>query len=187
MPTMHFETDRARLRALEKSDATALQSYLNEPSMIGRRHIPWGLRDVAPLSVTQVDGIIESWAKEKKSITLGIELRETGDLVGHVGWHWGWDTHCPGAWVVVAPSHQRSRIGSEVLTHLLEHLFLDTPAHNVNGWLAGWNEPGLAFAESLGFTVTGRVPRGGIRGGAFFDEVIVDILKPEWLAAKGRS
>lgn len=187
MPTIRFETDRARLRALEKGDAAALQSYLNEPSIIGRRYIPWKMKDVAPLSLSRVDGIVESWGKEEKSITLGIELRETGDLVGHVGWHWGWDTHCPGAWVVVASSHQRRGIGSEVLTHLLEYLFLDTPAHNVNGWLASWNDAGLAFAQSLGFTVSGRVPRGGIRSGAFFDEVMVDILKPEWLAVKGRS
>jgi RimJ/RimL family protein N-acetyltransferase len=185
MPTMSFETDRARLRALEKSDAAALQAYLNEPSMIGCRCIPWEMRDVAPLSMEETERLIDSFAKEKKSITLGIALRETGRLVGHVGWHWGWDTHCPSAWVVVAPGHRRRGIGSEVLEHLLGHLFLDTPAHNVNGWIGSWNGAGLAFAAALGFTETGRVPRGGIRGGAYYDDVMVDMLKPEWLGRGG--
>jgi len=182
-----FETKRLRLRAFEREDAAVLQAYLNEPSMIGRRCIPWGMKDEAPLSRTQVEEIIESWGKEKKSTTLAIVLREEGDLVGHAGWFWGWDTHCPAAWVAVAPSHQRTGIGSEVLGSLLEHLFLDTPAHNVSNWVSSWDEASLAFAASQGFKESGRVPRGGLRDGVYYDGVMIDILKREWQARGGGS
>ena len=183
----HFRTERVALRALESTDAGALQTYLNDPALLGRRYIPWGMADIAPLSLSRVEEILDSWAKEKKALTLGIELRETGELVGHTGWYWGWDTHCPSVWIAVATDHQRVGIGSDVLLLLLTHLFENTPAHNVNGWIAGWNDAGLAFARAHGFIETGRIPRCGIRDGAYYQEVMVDILKPEWLTERGRS
>jgi len=185
MQRERFAGERVLLRAIDESDVGALQAYLNKPSLAGRRWIPWSIRDVAPLSRKQVEEIVDLWAKEKKATTLGIELRASQELVGHAGWHWGWDTHCPTTWVVVAPDHQRRGIGSDALEILLSYLFEDTPAHNVNGWIASWNEEALAFARKHGFEVSGRVPRGGIRRGAYFDDVMVDILKPEWLARGG--
>ena len=187
MDTTRFATDRITLRALEIGDAGALQTYLNEPSMIGRRCIPWKMRDEAPLSSREVEEILDSWAKEKKSIALGMEWLETGELVGHAGWSWGWDSHCPTLWLAVAPKRQRQGVASEALALLLEHLFGNTPAHNDNGWFASWNEAALQFTRKQGFTETGRVPRGGLRDGAYFDDVMVDILKPEWLAMRGRD
>ena len=175
------------LRALESADVEALQTYLNDPKMIGRRYIPWEMRDIAPLSRARVEEILDSWAAEKKALTLGIELRETGELIGHTGWSSSWDTHCPSVWIALAPERQRVGIGSDVLRLLLAHLFENTPAHNVNGWIAGWNDAGLAFARAHGFTETGCIPRGGIRDGAYYAEVMVDILKPEWLTERGRS
>jgi RimJ/RimL family protein N-acetyltransferase len=185
MGTARFASERLSLRALEADDVEALQAYLNEPAMIGRRYIPWAVRDAVPLSRRQIEEILDSWAKEKKAFTLGIELRETGELVGHAGCSWGWDTHCPGVSVVVAAAHQRTGIGSDTLSLLLKYLLDDTPAHNVNSWIASWNEAGLAFARKHGFTESGRIPRGGIRDGAYYEEVMVDILKREWTAAGG--
>ncbi|MFC2078168.1 GNAT family N-acetyltransferase [Candidatus Bipolaricaulota bacterium] len=182
-----FESKRFSLRALEKSDVEAVQAYLNEPALVGRRCIPWGIRDVAPLSRRQVEGILEKWASEKKGFTLGIELRETGELVGHAECNWHWDAHCPGIGIAVSPQHQREGIASEVVRLLLAHLFGDTPAHNVSGWVMSWNEAGLTFAKGLGFTESGRIPRSGIREGAYCEAVMVDMLKAEWLAAKGES
>ena len=185
MDTTRFASERLSLRALEAEDVDALQAHLNDPALIGRRCIPWRMRDIAPLSRRQIEEIIESWAQEKKAFTLGIEMRDSGKLVGHAGCSWGWDTHCPGISVVVAAAHQRNGIGSEVLHLLLTYLFENTPAHNVNGWAASWNEAGLAFARKHGFTESGRIPRGGIRDDAYYEEVMVDILKREWMAAGG--
>ena len=64
MSAAGFASERLSLRALESSDAEALQDYLNEPELIGRRYLPWRIPDVAPLSREQVEGILETWAKE---------------------------------------------------------------------------------------------------------------------------
>lgn len=187
MRAARFGTEHFVLRPLEETDIDAMAAYLNEPEMIGRRYTPWGIRDIAPLSRKQVKGILEKWESEKKGFTLGIELRETGELVGHAECNWHWDAHCPGIGIAVSPRHQRAGIASEAVRLLLTHLFEDTPARNVSGWVMSWNEAGLAFAKASGFTASGRVPRSGIRDGAYCEAVMVDLLKPEWLATKGES
>lgn len=182
-----FCGDRIDLRALEETDVGALHVYLNDPALLGRRYLSGDVPEVTPLSRGQVAEILDACAKPKNGFTLGIELRDTGELVGHAGCNWNWDPHCPGVSIAVAPAHQRSGIGSEVLSMLLQHLFEDTPAHNVNGWVPGWNAPALAFAERHGFTESGRIPRGGLRAGAWFEHVMLDILRPEWVAAREGS
>jgi len=186
MTNLRFTSDRVRLRAPEPADVEAWQAFLNDERLFGRRYVPWGTRDVAPYSRAQVEAILEAWGQEKKALHLAIEA-PGHELVGHAGCHWGWDPHCPSAWVVVAPDHQRQGIGSAVLDLLLTRLFEDTPAHNVNGWIASWNASGLAFADEHGFARSGCVPWSGLRAGQPFDEIMIDILKPEWLARRGAS
>jgi len=153
---------------------------------MGEGRFSSGRVSLRALEETDAEALAEC-GKPKKAITLGIVLRDTGELVGHAGCNWNWDAHCPSVSLAVAPAHQRAGIGSEVLGMLLTHLFEDTPAHNVNGWAPSWSEPALTFARRHGFTETGRVPRGGLRDGAWFDDVMLDILRPEWAAAREGS
>jgi len=182
--TNRLATDRIVLRAFESTDLEAVRAYLNEASMIGRRYIPWKIRDHAPLAAKQIEGVLEAWAEEKKGFTLAVELRETGELIGHAGCNWHWDTHCPGISLAISPSHQRVGLGAEVARLLLGYLFENSPAHNVSGWASDWNEPAIAFARSLGFSESGRIPRCGIRDGRFVEDVMLDILRPEWEAIR---
>ena len=180
-----FETKRLALRALELEDAASFQGYLNDAGILGRRYIPWSVADVAPLSRPQVAAILEEWSKEKSGLTLGVLVKASGRLIGHATCDGSWDPHSPSVSVVIAPSQQRGGYGSEVLRLLVAHLFLDTPAHTITGWMASWNDPALAFAAASGFTECGRIPRAGLRGGAYYDQVVVELLRREWAARKG--
>ncbi|MEN6370234.1 MAG: GNAT family protein [Thermotogota bacterium] len=180
-----FETERMALRALELEDAASLQSYLNDDAIRGRRYVPGSVRDVEPLSRAQASAILEEWGKEKSSFTLGVLAKASGRLIGHATCEWSWDPHCPSVSVVIAPSQQRAGYGSEVLRLLVEHLFLDTPAHTITGWIASWNEPALAFAAAFGFVECGRIPRAGLRDGDYYEHVLVDLLRREWAAGQG--
>lgn len=180
--TEPFSTQRIRLRALEAADVRAVHEYMNDARLFGCRYIPWNLRDAAPLSLEQVEGILETWRTQKRAFTLGVEAREDGRLVGHAGLHWGWDAHCPSLSVVIAPPDQRQGLGTEATHLLLAHAFEETPAHNVSAWAGSWNGPALAFASACGFVESGRIPRAGLRRGVYVDEVLLDILRPEWCA-----
>jgi RimJ/RimL family protein N-acetyltransferase len=175
-----FHGDAVDLRPFEPSDVPALALILNHPGLTGRRYVPWGFAELSPLSQGQVEAIIQKWAKTEKGLQLAVVLRETEELIGHVGCDWGWDPHCPDLSLVIAPAHQRRGYGSEVLRLLLSYLFGNTVAHNVSGWVADWNRAGLQFATRHGFQECGRLRRAGIQQGSYFDVVVVDLLRPEW-------
>jgi RimJ/RimL family protein N-acetyltransferase len=184
MSTFSFREHGIALRAFEPADTPALHAYLNDPALIGRRYLPDGFADAAPLSARQVEGIVDHWHKETESWTLAITAVECGELLGHARADWEWDPHCPSACVVVAPAHQRRGIGSAALAIALAFLFRETPAHVVSGWASSWNEPALSFMRRCGFHEAGRRPRGGVHAGALYSDVAFDLLRPEWLARK---
>jgi RimJ/RimL family protein N-acetyltransferase len=137
------------------------------------------------LSQGQVENILKKWGEKKDGFVLGIVLREKGTLIGHAEADWEWDSHCPGAAIVIAPAHQRQGFGTAALNLVLTYLFEHTPAHNVSAGFADWNEPAKNFSAKNGFTEAGVIRRDGIRDGAYFDAVIVDILRPERKAMQG--
>lgn len=175
-----FSRDGILLRAFEPADVPTLHAYVNDPALAGRRYLPDGISDLAPISLRQVESVIERWQKEDEAWTLAIVDVASGTVVGHARADWEWDPHCPSTCVVVAPGHQRRGIGSVALAIAVDFLFEETPAHVVNGWASSWNEPALAFAVHSGFSEAGRRPRGGVHDGAYFSEVAFDLLRPEW-------
>jgi RimJ/RimL family protein N-acetyltransferase len=177
-----FRGERIILRPFEPGDYSALREYLNHPDLAGCRYIPHRFPEMAPLSPKQVEDICAQWAGEKTEYHFAVVQRETQTLIGHAEVDWGWDSHCPGLALVIAPAHRRQGCGSEVLDLLLRYLFEHTPAHNVSVWFADWNEPARRFVKRHGFTESGGLRRAGLREGRYFGVVCADILRPEWRA-----
>ena len=181
-----FQGEQVLLRAFEPADIPEIWRYLNDPNLAGRRYIPWKYPQDFPLSRKQVEEIYNQWSEPEKGIHLAIMHAETGALIGHCSLDWDWDPLCPSLEIVIAPSHQRQGYGSEVLGILLNYLFENTPAHNVSGQIADWNQPARAFARAHGFRESGRWRRAGMYNGRYYDEILADILRPEW-AKRGGS
>ncbi len=182
---MYFQTEQLKLRPFEMGDAPGLQAYINHPKLGGRRYIPQGFPDEVPLSLNQVEAIIKKWGQEDREAHLAIELSDRQELIGHTEFEWGWDPQAPWVSIVIARQHQRQGYGTVILRLILEYLFDNTPAHNVSGWVADWNQAGRSFAKKIGFQESGRSRREGFRAGAYFDGILVDVLRPEY-QAKGR-
>jgi [ribosomal protein S5]-alanine N-acetyltransferase len=180
-----FQTPRLYLRPFEPEDGTALAPFLNHPDLAGRRYLPWDFPGDLPLSRKQVDSLLSKWSEGNKEFHLAILLRETQELVGHAVCDWGWDPHSPFLALVIAPDWQRRGYGSEVIRCLLRYLYGATPAHSISTWVAGWNEPALCFAREMGFHESGRSRCEGIRAGVVYDEILFDLLRPEWQEIEG--
>jgi RimJ/RimL family protein N-acetyltransferase len=182
---MHFQTDRIKLRPFEPDDAPALQAYLNHPKLSGRRYIPHEFPEVVPLSLNQVEAIIKKWGEEQREAHLAIELSDRGELIGQAEFEWDWDPHAPWVAIVIARQYQRQGYGTQALNLVLEYLFDNTPAHNVFSWIADWNQAGRSLAKKIGFQESGQSRREGFREGAYFDYILVDILRPEYRSRGG--
>jgi RimJ/RimL family protein N-acetyltransferase len=176
----NFKARDVYLRAFEPEDVPALHNYLNHPDLSGRRYIPWKFSDDLPLSLKKAQGIYEKWSEEEEEIHLAVVLGESGELIGHAEMEWGWDPHCPGVSIVIAPGLQRKGYGSQVMQLLLRYLFESMPAHSLSCWVAEWNTEARAFLKLQGFQESARMRRAGIRQGAYFDMVVTDLLRSEW-------
>lgn len=179
-----FESERLILRPFGPADAPALQALLNHPELAGRRGLPWGFNEEAPLSQGQVEQILGKWGEGEEGMHLAVVQRESQELIGHAEVDWGWDPHASSLWLLIAPTHQRQGFGSDALRLLLDYIFEYTPAHNVTLWAADWNQAGLAFARKHGFQECGRFRRDSFHRGVYVDGVVFDMLRPEWQARK---
>jgi RimJ/RimL family protein N-acetyltransferase len=184
---MYFQTQQIKLRPFEPQDVPVLRGYLNHPKLAGRRYLPHGFPDEVPLSTVQVEDVLKKWEQEKREAHLGIELSDRNELVGHVEFEWSWDPMAPWMSIVIARPFQRQGYGTQVAQLLMEYLFKSTPAHSISGWIADWNKAGRNFSRKLGFKESGRPRREGFREGAYFDGILVDILRPEFKPAGGMS
>jgi RimJ/RimL family protein N-acetyltransferase len=182
---MYFQTEQIRLRPFEPQDVESLRSYLNHPKLEGRRYIPRGFPGEVPLSAGQAEAIIKKWEEESREAHLGIEQSNSRELIGHVEFEWSWDPMAPWMSVVIARPFQQQGYGTQAARLIMQYLFENTPAHSISGWMADWNQAGRAFAKKLGFKESGRSRREGFRQGAYFDGILVDILRSEYQAAGG--
>ena len=179
-PVPKFSNGVITLRRFTPEDVPDLQSYLNHPDLTGRRYIHWDFSQDLPLTPNQVGSLIDKWNEAEEGATFALVKQEDQALIGHVSSSRGWDPHMPDSTVVIAPAYQRQGYGTQAISLLLDYLFDFTIAHNVSIGIMDWNQPALAFAEAMGFSRAGVLRRESFRGGKFCDEVILDILRPEW-------
>jgi len=132
---------RTYLRPFESNDLDPVWRLFRHPELTGRRYLPWRYSPVLPLSRAQADGILNEWNEGRERIHLAVIRAEDTALIGYAAMFWGWDPHCPNLSLVIDPEHQRQGFGTEVVQIMLCHLFENTVAHNVSGWLSDWNQP----------------------------------------------
>lgn len=186
--TSFFHGPGLRLRPFEPGDVAALHAGLNHPDLAGRRYLPDEFPVETPLSLKQAEAVGEKWASAgKKQHDLVIVRNQDEVVVGYAHVNWWWDPHAPDLHLVIFPPYWRSGYGAETLDLLLGYLFGSTVAHNVSGSFANWNAEARAFAARCGFSECGGYRRAGMRQGGYYDEVVVDLLRPEWLARGGRG
>ncbi len=172
---------KTELRPFEPSDVDGLRLIVNHAGLAGRRFLPRGFSADLPLSIRDGERLIEKWLGADEEVNLAIDSIASDRLVGYVNFGWGWDDHCPWGAVVIDPSEWRRGLGSEALDSMLGHVFGTTVAHTISCWLPEWNKEGLGFAKKHGFRAMGRIRRAGLRDGAWYDTIPVDLLRSEWM------
>ena len=133
----------------------------------------------APMALEQVKETISK--NQKKDRTSMFSIIADDIFVGIGAWSSNWDTWGPWNYVIIWPEHRRKGYGTEAAKMLLARSFNENPAHALDTGTAEWNSPAIAFIKSLGFKEAGRMRISGMKDGKYYDDLIFDILKTEYL------
>jgi RimJ/RimL family protein N-acetyltransferase len=175
-----LRTNRIQFRSIEEDEIKAIHKHQNTDCIFELSgeldlDLPW-----APATLDQIKAKLEELQKKERTAISAIYSNED-EFVGIAVLSAEWDTWNPHMGVTIWPEHRRKCFGTEVAKLLLEIAFDTSVAHVVNCGMPDFNKEGLAFAESLGFKNQGAERRAGVMDGKFFDYVLLDMLRDEYL------
>lgn len=184
-PAYPVETSRLRLRPLRAEDLEALLDYHSKPEV--HHYLPMG-----PMDAETVLGRIESgpWSwttleDEGDAIDLGVEVSETGALIGDVMLAWVSRRNESGEiGYVFNPTHRGQGFATEAARAMLRLAFDELGLHRVIARVVADNGPSIALAERLGMRREAHCIESWRRDDRWTDEVHLAILRSEWDAVR---
>ena len=170
-----LETKRLILREITKADADAIfECFSNEQIMKYYGSEPFQ-------NIEQALDLIELFSKnylEKKTIRWGIELKESKEFIGTVGYH---------AW---APKHRKAEIGyeihpdfwrkgyaSEAIKKIAEYGFNEMNLTRIGAIIYLENHASYKLLEKLGFLREGVLRKNMYQNGAPHDTYVYSLTK----------
>ena len=175
-----LSSDRIQFRSIEEDEIKAIHKHQNTDctyDLVGdlELDLPW-----APATLDQIKAKLAEYQKKEHTAIFAIYSKDD-EFVGIADFSSRWDAWNPHMGVTIWPEHRRKGFGTEATKLLLKAAFDDSVAHVVNCGVPDHNKEGLAFAESLGFKNQGAERRAGVIDGEFFDYVLLDMLRDEYL------
>lgn len=149
-PVYPIVTDRLLLRPLTYADREDLLAYRSDPETC--RYLPF-----PPMDEAEIDRRLqEQWKRteieaEGQSLTLGIEVRASGALVGDVILFVHSAQNAAGEiGYVISPSHIGNGYASEAAAEMLRVGFRDVGLHRIVGRLDARNTASARVLERIG-------------------------------------
>jgi RimJ/RimL family protein N-acetyltransferase len=179
-PNYPVLTKRLALRPLSMADADALLSYRSLPDVC--RYVPF-----EPMTAKVVAEKIETtWARrtiddEGQHLNLGVELRDTGELVGDVMLAWHSREHGRGEiGYVFHPDHGGRGYATEAMHAILHLGFDDLGLHRVIARIDARNDASGRVCERLAMRAEAHLIQNEWFKGEWTDEVDYGLLNEEW-------
>jgi RimJ/RimL family protein N-acetyltransferase len=175
-------TKRLSLRPLTSADIDALLAYRSDPDVC--RYVPFAPMDrqvIAERLATQ--WVTTALTDEGQALTLGVEITETGELVGDVVLFWHSREHLGGEiGYVVNPAFGGQGYATEAAHALLRLAFEDLGLHRVVARIDERNEASAKVARRLGMRQEARLVRNEMFKGEWSTELDFAMLADEWPA-----
>jgi RimJ/RimL family protein N-acetyltransferase len=183
-PTYPVRTERLLLRPLTAADTDALLAYRSRPDVC--RYVPFEPMDRQAIA----ERLATMWATtaltdEGQALTLGIELADTGQLVGDVVLFFHSRTHRGGEiGYVVNPDFEGNGYATEAARALLRLGFDELGLHRIVGRVDERNEPSAKVLRRLGLRQEARLVRNEWFKGEWTTELDFAMLADEWRAQR---
>lgn len=185
-PTYPIRSDRLLLRPLTSRDTDALLAYRGREDVC--RYVPFD-----PMTR---EGIAErlagQWARteltgEGQSLTLGAEVRETGELAGDSVLFWHSQEHAGGEiGYVFNPSHGGRGYATEAVTMMLRLGFEELGLRRIIARIDERNDSSARLARRVGMRQEARLIENEFFKGEWSNELDFAMLAAEWHAAHSR-
>jgi RimJ/RimL family protein N-acetyltransferase len=111
---------------------------------------------------------------------VGLELKETGKLVGDVGLKPEHDLRIVEFGISLSRDFQGQGIASEALTAIFDHLFGERGVHRITGLTDVDNTASIRLMERLGFKREGHYRESFFDNGEWRDEYRYALLRRDW-------
>lgn len=175
-----LDTERLRLRPLTADDTEALLSYRGDPEVC--RYLPFDPMDAAEIARR----LEEQWFRTElhedgEHVTLGVERRDTGELVGDVILFLRSREHGNGevGWVF-SPAVAGRGFATEAATRMLDWAFGPVGLRRVIARLDELNVASARLCSRLGMRLEARLVENELFKGRLSTELDYAILAREW-------
>ncbi|HEX5541006.1 MAG TPA: GNAT family N-acetyltransferase [Micromonospora sp.] len=181
-PQYPVHTERLLLRPLTAHDADALLAYRSRPDVC--RYVPF-----EPMTREVINERMSStWARteltdEGQSLTLGVVVADTDELVGDVVLFWHSRLHGGGELgYVVNPDFGGHGYATEAARALLALGFEELGFHRIVARIDERNESSARVARRLGMRQEARLVHNEFFKGEWSTELVFAMLADEWSA-----
>jgi RimJ/RimL family protein N-acetyltransferase len=185
-PVFPVRTSRLLLRPLTVGDVDALLAYRSRPDVC--RYVPFEPMDRQVIN----ERLAKIWAPteltdEGQALTLGVEVAETGVLVGDVVLFWHSRVHRGGEiGYVLNPDFAGHGYATEAAHALLRLGFDGLGLHRIVARVDERNEASATLARRLGMRQEAHLVQNEFFKGEWSTELDFAMLADEWPAHRGR-
>ncbi|WP_307807693.1 GNAT family N-acetyltransferase [Nocardioides xinjiangensis] len=180
-----IETERLVLRAHRMGDLDDLAAFHGDPAVV--RYVPWPVRDRAATEEALRAKLAQTELRAHGQwLVLGVELRETGHVIGEVLLKWASDRQGEVGFAF-AREHQGRGYAAEAATAMLRLGFDHLGFHRVCAVVIDGNEASGRLLGRLGFRQEARHVDGVLFKGDWATQLVFAMLEDEWRRARPRG
>jgi RimJ/RimL family protein N-acetyltransferase len=167
---------KTRLRAIERSDIPPFVHWLNDPE------VTQYLAMYMPMSQAQEERWFEAQLEQRDGFILGIETFD-GKLIGNLGLiNVDWKNSQALLGIVIGEKEYWNHgYGADAIMALLGFAFKQMNLHRVHLATYEYNERAIKCYQKCGFRLEGRMRQAHFYGGRYHDELVMGILREEFL------
>ena len=175
-PVVFLRGKRVYLRPIEKTDASRMLRWINDPETrrwLGRCH---------PLNLTREEEYIDNKYKDDRDVTLAIVLTEGDRHIGSVGLHHiDLLNQTAVTGMLIGEKDSRGQgYGPAAKALMLDYAFNTLNLRTVRSATIATNVASARSLEKSGYVQVGRLPDQFFREGCWHDELLWCITRKQW-------
>jgi RimJ/RimL family protein N-acetyltransferase len=172
---------RIRFRAPERDDLPKFIEWLNDPE------VRQGIAAFLPMSLAREEHWFENMlSRPIEAHPFVIELKQGRKwlTIGTCGFHdIDWISRKAEVGIMIGDKrHWNKGLGTEAMHLLLKHGFETLNLHRIYLKVFTNNPRAIRSYEKAGFVVDGRLREAHFADGAYIDDLLMSVLRPEWQA-----